>query len=162
MPLGALPPTTLARKTTSRPANVGALKLVNLPPPGSLSPVPAIAMRQPPRAKNTPSRPGPRTAWNATRLPAAAGASKLRKVPPTRVRVSSPPAARRRRPPPPARKRLGKALVPASPTNTTWQPPPTAGVPNSRYPPPPRRVLPDAGDDPRPAVESDDPAPALD
>src|SRR2546426_561028 len=59
MPPGALPPTTVARKTTSRPANVGALKLVNLPPPGSLSPVPAIAMRQPPRAKNTPSRPVP-------------------------------------------------------------------------------------------------------
>src|SRR5204862_7384319 len=59
MPPGALPPTTAARKTTSRPANVAALKLVNLPPPGSLSPVPAIAMRQPPRAKNTPSRPVP-------------------------------------------------------------------------------------------------------
>src|SRR5437667_391076 len=137
MPPGALPPTTVARKTTSRPANVGALKLVNLPPPGSLSPVPAIAMRQPPRAKNTPSRPGPRTAWNATRLPAAAGASKLRKVPPTRVRVSSPPAARRRLPPAPGRRRRGVPLVPARATNTTWQPPPTAGVPNSRYAPPP-------------------------
>src|SRR6266446_5305096 len=142
MPPGALPPTTLTRKTTSRPAKVGALKLVNLPPPGSLSPVPAIAMRQPPRAKNTPSRPGPRTAWNATRLPAAAGASKLRKVPPTRVRVSSPPAARRRLPPAPARKRLGVSLVPARATNTTWQPPPTAGVPNSRYVPPPGACCP--------------------
>src|SRR5438876_5547433 len=142
MPPGALPPTTVPRTTTSRPADVGALKLVNLPPPGSLSPVPAIAMRQPPRAKNTPSRPGPRTAWNATRLPAAAGASKLRKVPPTRVRVSSPPAARRRLPPAPARKRLGVSLVPARATNTTWQPPPTAGVPNSRYAPPPGACCP--------------------
>ena len=103
MPPGALGPTTVARKTTSRPANVGALKLVNLPPPGSLSPVPASAMRQRPRAKNTPSRPWSRKARNATPLPAAAGVAKSRKTPPRRVCVSSSPAARRRLAPAPTR-----------------------------------------------------------
>src|SRR2546425_12821780 len=51
MPPGALGPTTVARKTTSRPANVGALKLVNLPRAPPAPPAPGRGGSVLPRAR---------------------------------------------------------------------------------------------------------------